>query len=514
MSWKYDDSKKRVQAHADNIGEIEIKKLTREADLNSLLSETCCREIFGAHVYFTVCNFAKMATEDGSDETEYKRLIQAIHIYQREVARIVEHNDKFDGVRIHFQGAKLHSLFYRPIDDSEKIATKAFFLQLVLKDFTQNVFNPSFKFYEDFEIASGADIGNAIGTKNGSKNDRELLFLGAPANYAAKIINKSGQLRITKALFDSLPEKLQDFCFEIDENIQQIKTISQEKLDELLVQYGISWDREASENRIKDDKKDFPLKDIKYSSADNLINIDSLGINNNKRVLASSVFGDVTGFTAYIDSADTDEKKQEALKVLHVIRKEMATVVKKDFEGIRVQFQGDRVQGIFHLPKDEESKIAEESVESAIGLQSSMEKTIKAVLPEASHLKLAVGVDIDMTLLTKLGTHAHRDRICIGKGVEDAAKYEEKCNGGQIGISTRIYNALPERLSKHFTYNKSAGCYVAENLTADKVERAEKATYAVAGSPVFITSSKSGTNVSVSERENARLVTPARSFAE
>ena len=142
-----------------------------------------------------------------------------------------------------------------------------------------------------------------------------------------------------------------------------------------------------------------------------------------------------------------------------------------------------------------------------------MEKTIKEVLPEASHLTLAVGVDIDTTLVTKLGTHAHRDRICLGKGVEDAAKYEEKCSGKQIGISTRVYNALPERLSKHFNYNKSLGCYVAENLTADKVERAEKAAHAVAGAPAFIRSENSRIEISHMESENARLVTPARSYA-
>jgi class 3 adenylate cyclase len=514
MSWKYDKSKERIQKHVDNMGEIEIKKLVREADLNNLLSETCCRQIYAAHVYFIVCNFAKMATEDASDENEYKRLIQAIHIYQREVKRIVEHDDKFDGLQVHFQGPKLHALFYRPIDDSEKISIKAFFLQLVLKDFIENVFNSAFEFYEDFEFAGGTDIGDAIGTRNGIKNDRELLFLGAPANYAAKIINKSGQLRLTKALYDVLPEKLQDYCLKINDDVYQIKNISQETLVELLEEYGISWDREASEKRIKDDKKRFPLKDIKYSSAKELINIDSLGITNNKRVDASSIFGDVTGFTAYIDGADTEDKQREALRVLHAIRKEMATVVKTDFEGIRVQFQGDRVQGLFHLPKDEISKICEEAVDAAVGLQSSMEKTIKEVLPESSHLKLAVGVDIDITLVSKLGSHAHRDRICIGKAVEDAAKYEEKCSGGQIGISTRVYNALPERLSKHFAYSKSAGCYVAENLTTDKVERAEKAARAAAGAPAFIHSDKSGTQISTQESQYARVVTPARSFAE
>jgi class 3 adenylate cyclase len=244
-----------------------------------------------------------------------------------------------------------------------------------------------------------------------------------------------------------------------------------------------------------------------------LIDLDSLSIWNNKRVLAASIFGDVTGFTAYIDRAETDEKKREALRVLHAIRKEMATVVSVDYNGLRVQFQGDRVQGLFHMPKDKEGDIAAEAVDAAVGLQSSMEKTIKEKLPEAAELHLAVGVDLDTTLVSRLGTRAHRDRICLGAPVENAAKYEEKCSGGQIGVSKRVYDALPERLSKHFKYDSSLGCYVANDLTADKVERAAKAS-AVAGAPAFITSNSSGVTVTEREREGARTIIPGRSYAE
>jgi class 3 adenylate cyclase len=513
MSWNYETSKKRIEKHVDEMGEINVEKLKREADLNKLLTETCCREIHGAHVYFHVPNFARLASENAPDEEEFKRLIQGVHIYQREVARIVEDADKFDGLRVHFQGVKLHALFYRPIDKTEKLATLAFFLQLVLKDFVNNVFNPNFPKLENFKITGGADIGDVTGTRNGSHNDRELLFLGAPANYAAKIINDAGQLRVTTELFDALPEKLQGYCDEINEDVYQIQNISQATLHELLEEFGIVWNREASEKRIKDDKQNFPLKDIEYSSANTLIDIDSLGINNNKRVSAASIYGDVTGFTNYIDSAETDEKKKEALRVLHAIRREMARVVKKDFKGIRVQFQGDRVQGLFHLPKDAEADFATEAVDAAVGLQSSMEKTIKAVLPEAGHLKLAVGVDLDITLVTKLGTHAHRDRMCLGEGVESAARLEEKCSGGQIGISKRIYDLLPERLKQHFGYNSTLKCYVAENLTADKVERAAKAANATVGAPAFITSKNSSVQISQRESEGARIITPARSYA-
>lgn len=512
MSWNYDDSLKRIGDHLDKMGEIEVEKLVREADLNSLLTETKCREIHGAHVYVYITNFSRIATESIPDETEYKRFIQAVHVYQREVARIVE--TIFDGLRIHFQGPKLHALFYRPIDKTEKLATKAFLLQLVLKDFVSSVFNPAYPLLDNFSIAGGADVGDAIGTRNGRHNDRELLFLGAPANYAAKIISSAGRLRISKEMYDALPEDLRELCAKTDsEEIFQINVLSQKELDALLEKYDIKWDREKSEERVKEDKRNHPLKDIDYSSANELIDLDSLSIWKNKRVLAASIFGDVTGFTAYIDRAETDEEKRKALRVLHAIRKEMATVVSVDYNGLRVQFQGDRVQGLFHMPKNEEADIATEAVDAAVGLQSSMEKTIKVKLPEADELHLAVGVDIDTTLVSKLGTRAHRDRICLGAPVENAAKYEEKCAGGQIGISKRIYDALPERLGKHFKYDSGVGCYIAEGLTADKVERAEKAS-AAAGARAFITSNNSGVTVTEREREGARTIIPGRSYTK
>src|SRR5262249_10370513 len=159
----------RIESHLQSLGEIEIEKLVRDADLDSLLTETCCREIYGAHVYVDISNFAELASYNPVEGDDYKRLIQAVHLYQREVTRIVEGRGIFDGLRVHFQGPKLHAVFYRPIDDSEAIAVKSVLLQLVLRDFTKSVFNPSFPYFDNFHIASGADIGTVVGTRNGMK---------------------------------------------------------------------------------------------------------------------------------------------------------------------------------------------------------------------------------------------------------------------------------------------------------------------------------------------------------
>lgn len=512
MSWNYTRSEERIRKHLDNMGEITVTKLTREADLHTLLSETNCREIYGAHVYFQVTNLPQLISDGHYSRDDYKRLIQGLHIYQREVSRIVESSSIFNGVRIHFQGAKLHALFYRPIDNSEKIATRAVLLQLVLKDFVTNVFNPAFPYYDDFTVAAGTDLGNAIGTRNGSRADRELLFLGAPANHAAKIISSAGRLRLTQRLYEALPTKLQDLCTEIDADTYQLVWVSKSELDELLADYSIEWDREDSEERVAEDKKAFPLNSIDFSSAEVLINLDSLSIYNNKRVEAASIFGDVSGFTKYIDDAVTEEEQRTALRVFHAIRREMAHVVKDDFEGLRIQFQGDRVQGLFHLPKDDKAAIATEVVNAAVGLQSSMEHTLKAALnPDADTLTLAVGVDMGTTLVTKLGTRAHRDRICIGEPVEEAARCEGRSTGGQIGITKPVYDALSDDLQSHFAWSSSAQCYVANNLTAEKVERAARAEKSY---QPYIRSTAAGTMITEQQGlPDARRITPSRSYA-
>ncbi len=512
MSWKYETSLERIKKHLATAGEIEIEKLVRDAELSTLLSETVCREIFGAHVYVDVPNFAKLATE--IDGEEYRRLIQAVHLYQREVTRIVEGEDRFGGLRVHFQGPKLHALFFRPIDAAGELATKAVLLQAVLREFTYTVFNPLFPSLENLDMSGGADIGNAIGTQDGMKGDRELLFIGAPANYAAKIITTAGQLCLTEHIYKELPRKVQRLCSKEEDGNYSFSAIDRGTLQNLLSEAGVKWDPKASAGRLEDDKRQFPLKDIQYSDAEVPIDLDSLSITNNKRVTAASLFADVDGFTAYIDAATTKDEKKSALRVLHAIRHEMAAVVKHDFNGLRIQYQGDRAQALFHLPKDDSSAIAEKAVSAAVGLQSSIEYTLRECLPEAAPLHLAVGIDVGPTLVSKLGIRGERDRICIGLGVENAEKCQERCKGGEIGITSVVLDQLDNLTKQRFAHDVKRGISVATGLTAEKVERMKKAAAYAGGSSVFVSSDRSGVSIRDAEGAGARQVLPSKSYAD
>lgn len=511
MSWNYQTSFERIQKYLSDLGEIQVEKLVRDAELYTLLTPTNCRRIYGAHVYVDVPNFALLATQ--AEGQDYRRVIQAIHLYHREVARIVEDAEVLDGVRIHFQGPKLHALFFRPIDSTEELATKAVLLQIILRHFVANVFNLAFPLLPNLTIAGGADMGYAVGTKNGMEGDRELLFLGAPANYAAKIVDAPDQINLTGRVFSGLPRKLRDLCSPLQEGLYQIGATSSGAIAELLREFGIGWDSNDSAKRFEEDMRLFPLKNIEYSEADSLIDLDGLGITNNKRVRAASLFADVSGFTRYIEAAQTAEDKKRALRVFHAIRKEMAEVVKHDFSGLRIQYQGDRVQALFHLPKNDDAAILKKAVEAAAGLQASMEYTLKECLPEAGVLGLAIGIDLDVTLVSKIGTRGQRDRICIGTGVENAARTQEKSNGGEVSLTPRAFQLLDAALQPQFTLDKTRNLYVATKFYSDRFDRAAKAAAYGTGGPVTVRSASKTVTVTHGEEAGGRQVFPSKTYA-
>lgn len=480
MVWNYDDSYKRVSKHLDEMGEIEIRPYVKEMELDGL-SETRCRDIFGAHIYAEIRNLSTLGSQR-TTKPERQELIQATHLYQREVARIAS---VAGSERINFQGGRAHLLIHHPIQNGEGIAKKAVLLQLVLDRFGF-VFNGEFENLEDVEIRSGADMGQAIGTRNGTSGDRELLFLGAPANHSAKLLDpEAAPRRLTKSISDLLPEDLAVFVVADGDTFKILRPTVAE-LNDLLEKYAIKWTPEACADRLKDDRAKYPADTAEFWGATTKVDFDSLSYTNSKLVSAATIYGDVSGFTAYIDAANTDDEKRERLREFHGIRLEMARVVKDDFNGVRVQFQGDRVQGLFHLPTDDVAGISDEAVRAGVGLQSSFEKVLKALLPGIADLGLAVGISRGDTIAARLGEYAHRDRICLGSEVLRAERNEERVGRYQIGISANVRDHLGEDLAKQFEWDAAKSCYVATGLDQDKLDLAEGAKALQAGKPVFI----------------------------
>ena len=81
---------------------------------------------------------------------------------------------------------------------------------------------------------------------------------------------------------------------------------------------------------------------------------------------------DIDGFSAYVDEAENDTVKRDAILALDAIRQEIRDVLKTDYNGVRIQYQGDNMIGFVHLPAGDTGKIAETAAEIAAGMQSSM----------------------------------------------------------------------------------------------------------------------------------------------
>lgn len=469
MTWLKSQVQERVSAHIKRLGPIAVQKLTREANLQTTVSETDCREIRGAHVYVDVPNFAELSADLTLKKEAYRRLIRSIHLYERELVRIVE--QILDGVVVHFQGPRLHALFYRPIDDDQTITTKAVLLQVIAADFVSNVFNATFEGCANFATASGSDFGVSIATLDGMRGDRELLFVGSPANYAAKIIGRPGTIALTGRVAAGLPVDLNGFCSERKDGIF-VFDLQGIDAQTLASHYEVKWDRRASAARLQEDISNNPLSDIEFSDGAVKLDFEPLSIRNNARRDAASLFSDLTGFTAWVDAAENATDQAAALRVMHVFRREMAAVLRHDYDGVRVQYQGDRVQGLVHLPNGDRERIAEKALAIAAGMQSSLDE-IKAQLPEASALQLTVGIDYGTVLASRLGARGRRDRICLGPSVQRAAELEEASSGGQVAISAAVHAALPNVYQNLFEPS-GFGDFIAHDLGFDKVELAAR----------------------------------------
>lgn len=503
MSWSEKRSRERIAGYVQDAESTEVKPMVREMALENL-SETVCREIEGAHVYIELAGVPSLANTIGSP-TERKRLMQAVHIFQRELDRIFA---AVGATRIHFQASRAHALLYLPINDKEEHAGHAALAQLIADRF-ERVFRDAYPQFDALRVRSGADRGLAIGTRNGSRGDRELLFIGSPANKAAKLLPEGGPRRLTKRVVDFLSDSLLEHVTADGLGAYALDRPSHADFEALLEEFGIDWSEDAARRRVADDKRGFPLSDIELSGARTKIDFDTLSIRDSKDVLAANSYADVSGFTAYVESKTADGEKADALRAFHVIRREQAQVIKGDYDAVRVQYQGDRVQGLTHLPEDDEAAVAKASVEMAIGLQSSFEITLKEALPDIDGLGLAVGVGLGDTIATKLGPRGHRDRICLGEAVSRAEHNEEHVGKREIGIDKATYDMLDEGLKNRFAWDSSARCYVARGLTWRALESHDTAK-AIAAGALFVGAAVVGTRVASALRPGTTRVTPGK----
>ena len=486
MGWNSDRSLERAEAAWDATEGLTVTDLVRETDFDSTALKNP-RRVRAAHVYVDVPGFRHILGDDEPDPEVARQL----HLWSREVTRIVK--EDFDGTKVHFQGPKLHAVIYRPIGSDEGIATKAVLMAAAIRR-AAGALNEVLSLGGEgtWDTSVGIDLGDALLTKDGAKGDRELLFLGNPANHAAKII--SSGLRLTGDVVDVLPEDLLHHVADAADGVNHLFTSSLASLEALCDSHGYDWTRENTVTRLEGGAKATPEGAVNVLESSGSIDKSRLGIGETKRTFVVSLSADVDGFTDYIEGSGESDDLDQAVRVFHVIRSELRNTAVSDYDTLRIQYQGDRMQALVHLPSGQDKQVARKAVWVAAALNSVVSYTLPKVVGQEGALPLAIGLAGGTVLVTKLGEHGNRDVVTLGASTAEAARIQQALEGGDIGIDAAVRELLPGWLQQLFVWRQAPRAYVASDLTLDQVELLEasesddRAKKVIHAAPVVVSS--------------------------
>jgi len=474
MAWTIENSRARIARIAAAIPEIQISDLAREMTLSNVKLATPKR-ITGVHSYIALANEQRIVDDlldvDGHDAA--KRAARCLHLYQRAVGRTA---DTFGAARVHFQGSRLHSLTYRPFSDHAQIAARTVAMALAADLVVRRALNPALKDDPDLKLAAGAAYGESLATMSGSRGDSELLFIGDPANDGAKAIDVASCLRVTAELLELLDCDGLGIEATEEPDGRYALAMSQEAIEELADLFKIDWTLDAATQKINDDAEAISLESVGIGKAVAEIDKERLSLSNCKLNQALTVFGDLDGFTGIVASAmGDDERLADLVRSFHIVRAELRHVAVADYRPtLRVQYQGDRIQLMRHLPHDDADKRALQALRIAAAWNSSLTQT----LPEVLHLEglgVATGIADGPTLISKLGTRGNRDIVTVGHGVRRAERIQRNLDGGEIGLDGATLELLPEDLQQLFEWRPGAQAHVCADRDINDIEIALRA---------------------------------------
>lgn len=492
MPWNEKQSKERVDQHDFSDFEVNIAELAKTMDFSKLGTKDV-RRANAAHLYVDVPNFHLQVGDAGADKAKQKKLIRAASTLRKVQTDLLKSADIIGDDelgRLQLQAARLHALCYKPYGDEARRARNAVIMGITLNTFIYEVFNDVFSdLPRSFQSAIGISAGRSLIANLGFRGERERISLGTPANLAAKILGLGNTITITPEVYDLLPKALKDRFAEggtvFGSKTYKASGLRWDKETDLAKALEIKWDAPKWKKRAEEYRDALVLDDMEVRWAEVKIDVDELTERNSRRTDAITIYADLDGFTRYVQEAEADDTVKSLVRELHMIRHEFHAVLQNDYPGIVLQHQGDCVLAILHEPcGDDESDHktrCRKALGAAIGVQSAMQHVLRKKLPNRKDLYVAIGVDVGIALVTRLGKQGKREVVCLGPEVEVAQDLQMKSKAKQIRISPAIYDAI-EREAIKDEFTKDGDSYVATELTWPRIEETEATEAAKRGS--------------------------------
>ena len=488
-NWNKDRAKKRIDEKIASLplNDIEIKEYVRDTDLKGLPATVAYR-VDGAHLYADILNLNDMLTvTDVEGETCHKRTLRFLNLHYRAVHRII---GRVDAMLVDFHNQRLHSVFAKPYDDEVKRVHRAVATgQLIIDVLAQTGEDSD---HPPAKMRVGIDTGKALAVNNGRRGHREPLFLGEPANHAAK---RAGGGKATGIYLTNKARKVIGLKEAANEDTTPLSAPEIEasqkaaKLDVTADQIVKEWKDDLERNPIGS----FDFKG--HTPPFRTLDIETLSAKNSRRQDATTVYGDLDGFTAYVgrNVINVDGAKH-VVRALHVLRSELDAVLMEDFGGRKVRFIGDCVHGLLvegtAQTTDVEVTISNMTL-CAGGMRSSFDLAIsrlKANGTDATSLGLAIGFEFGPMSVTRLGMKSELIRCSVSRGVIAAEKEQARCKGTETAIGEIAYEDGTDAVRAIFgdTRKRDRLDYdTAVNEMSSKNDKTARAAKALTGSPLL-----------------------------
>jgi class 3 adenylate cyclase len=481
-TWNKNRASKRIDDRIAALPtrDIEIKEYVRDTNLTNLPNHVAYR-VDGVHLYADILNLSDMLNVTAYEgEISHKRTLRFLNLHYRAVYRILQ---RTDSILVDFHNQRLHSVIAKPYDEEAARVRKAVAVaQLIIEVLAQTGEDAD---HPPAKVRVGIDTGTALAVNNGRRGHREPLFLGEPANHAAK---RAGGGRATGIYLTNNAREAIGISAVPSEDATALSAAeildcqNKAKLGVTASQIIKEWKEDLENTPIG--KFEFSGHTPPYSSLD----IEQLTAKNSRRQDAGTLYADLDGFTAYVaNNIGTDAAAKKVVRVLHVLRSELDDVLHTDFSGRKVRFIGDCVHGLVvegtAQTTDEEETISTLTL-CAAGMRSSFAVAIaklKDAGADATSLGLQIGFEFGPINVTRLGMKGELIRCSVSKAVLRSEAEQGRCRGNETAIGPTAYLRATEAVRTLFgTERKRVNldydtCVDELSKKNDKVAKAAKA---------------------------------------
>jgi class 3 adenylate cyclase len=442
-SWNHNRAARHIDSKIEDVKVVTIVDYHRDMSLENIPSNKAYR-VDAVHLYADILNLDDMlhvTAEEGV--TCHRRTLRFLNLHYRAVHRILS---RCEVRRVDFHNQRLHALVARPSNtennaEAKRIRRAVAIAQLIIDVLEET--GDSDEFIPSAKVRVGIDSGEALAVNNGRRGGREPLFLGAPANYAAKMSGGGSRVGIylTNNAREAIGLEIVDKPAATALTTVEIKECQDE------ADLGVSKDTIVKE--WKEDLEKHPIGAFTFSRhTPPLRTLDILALTpaNSKRQEAASVYADIDGFTAYV-AKHIDDAAEDVVRVFHVIRAELDRVLTCDFDGRRIRFIGDCLHGLLcdgtaHSTDDLET--VSSATLCAGALRSSFDLALEKLEEQdvdIDGLGLAIGFEFGFMTVTRLGMQGDRVRCSVSRGVLASESEQARCRGDETAIGVSAYDA-------------------------------------------------------------------------